>query len=92
MNLTDEQIKSIVIKAIKMYLKNDKFDDVYIEMNFTEAIIVAIEEEKEKLKQPSNISSMSQGSRSVTYKNTGIGKLSDNVKSLLPTPKNYMVW
>lgn len=92
MNLTDEQIKSIVIKAIKMYLKNDKFDDVYIEINFTEAIIVAIEEEKEKLKQPSNISSMSQGSRSVTYKNTGIGKLSDNVKSLLPTPKNYMVW
>lgn len=92
MNLTDEQIKSIVIKAIKMYLKNDKFDDVYIEMNFIEAIMVAIEEEKEKLKQPVNISSMSQGSRSVTYKNTGIGKLSDNVKSLLPTPKNYMVW
>lgn len=54
--------------------------------------MVAIEEEREKLKQPSNISSMSQGSRSVTYKNTGIGKLSDNVKSLLPTPKNYMVW
>lgn len=92
MNLTDEQIKSIVIKAIKMYLKNDKYDDAYIEMNFPESIIVAIEEEKEKLKQPSNVSSMSQGSRSVTYKNTGIGKLSDNVKSLLPTPKNYMVW
>lgn len=92
MNLTDEQIKSIVIKAIKMYLKNDKYDDVYIEMNFPEAVMVAIEEEKEKLKQPSNISSMSQGSRSVTYKNTGIGKLSDNVKSLLPTSKNYMVW
>ena len=92
MNLTDEQIKSIVIKAIKMYLNNDKYDDVYIEMNFQEAVMVAIEEEREKLKQPSNISSMSQGSRSVTYKNTGIGKLSDNVKSLLPTPKNYMVW
>lgn len=86
MNLTDEQIKSIVIKAIKMYLKNDKFDDVYIEMNFTEAIMVAIEEEKEKLKQPVNISSMSQGSRSVTYKNTGIGQISDNVKALLPKP------
>lgn len=92
MNLTDEQIKSIVIKAIKMYLKNDKYDDVYIEMNFQEAIMVAIEEEKEKLEQPSNISSMSQGSRSVTYKNTGIGKLSDNVKSLLPTPENFYVW
>ena len=92
MNLTDEQIKSIVVKAIQNYLNNDKFDDVYIEMNFPEAIMVAIEEEKEKLKQPSNVSSMSQGSRSVTYKNTGIGKLSDNVKSLLPTPKNYMVW
>ena len=92
MNLTDEQIKSIVVKAIQNYLNNDKFDYVYIEMNFSEAIIVAIEEEKEKLKQPSNISSMSQGSRSVTYKNTGIGKLSDNVKALLPTPKNYMVW
>lgn len=86
MNLTDEQIKSIVIKAIKMYLKNDKFDDVYIEMNFTEAIMVEIEEEKEKLKQPVNISSMSQGSRSVTYKNTGIGQISDNVKALLPKP------
>ncbi|WP_297711992.1 hypothetical protein [Clostridium sp.] len=92
MNLTDEQIKSIVVKAIQNYLNNDKYDDVYIEMNFQEAVMVAIEEEREKLKQPSNISSMSQGSRSVTYKNTGIGKLSDNVKSLLPTPKNYMVW
>lgn len=86
MNLTDEQIKSIVIKAIKNYLKNYKFDDVYIEMNFSEAITVAVEEEKEKLKQPSNVSSMSQGSRSVTYKNTGIGQISDNVKALLPKP------
>ena len=92
MNLTDEQIKSIVIKAIKMYLKNDKYDDVYIEMNFPEAIMVAIEEEKEKLKQPSNVSSMSQGSRSVTYKNTGVGMLSKNVKLLLPKPRNYIVW
>ena len=92
MNLTDWQIESIVIKAIQNYLNNDKYDDVYIEMNFKEAVMVAIEEEKEKLKQPSNISSMSQGSRSVTYKNTGIGKLSDNVKALLPKPKNFYVW
>ena len=54
--------------------------------------MVAIEEEKEKLKQPSNVSSMSQGSRSVTYKNTGVGMLSNNVKLLLPKPRNYMVW
>lgn len=92
MNLTDEQIKSIVIKSIKNYLDNDKFDDVYIEINFQEAVMIAVEEEKEKLKQPSNISSMSQGSRSVTYKNTGIGMLSNNVKALLPKPRNYMVW
>lgn len=92
MNLTDWQIESIVIKAIQNYLNNDKYDDVYIEMNFKEAVMVAIEEEKEKLKQPSNIFSMSQGSRSVTYKNTGIGKLSDNVKALLPKPKNFYVW
>ncbi|WP_303188425.1 hypothetical protein [uncultured Clostridium sp.] len=92
MNLTDEQIKAIVIKSIKNYLDNDKFDDVYIEANFPEAIIIAIEEEKEKLKQPSNISSMSQGSRSVTYKNTGVGMLSNNVKLLLPKPRNYIVW
>lgn len=92
MNLTDEQIKSIVVKAIQNYLNNDKFDDVYIEMNFPEVIMVAIEEEKEKLKQPSNISSMSQGSRSVTYKNIGVGMLSNNVKLLLPKPRNYIVW
>lgn len=92
MNLTDWQIESIVIKAIQNYLNNDKYDDVYIEINFQEALMVAIEEEKEKLKQPSNISSMSQGSRSVTYKNTGLGKLSDNVKALLPKPKNFYVW
>ena len=30
MNLTDEQIKSIVVKAIQNYLNNDNFDDVYI--------------------------------------------------------------
>lgn len=92
MNLTDEQIKSIVIKAIQNYLSNDKFDDVYIEEKFPEAIMVAIEEEKEKLKQPSNVSSMSQGSRSVTYKNIGVGMLSNNVKLLLPKPRNYIVW
>ena len=92
MNLTDWQIESIVIKAIQNYLNNDKYDDVYIEMNFKEAVMVAIEEEKEKLKQPSKILSMSQGSRSVTYKNTGIGKLSENVKALLPKPKNCYVW
>lgn len=34
MNLTDEQIKSIVVKAIQVYLKNDKYDDVYIEEKF----------------------------------------------------------
>ncbi len=92
MNLTDEQIKSIVIKAIQMYLKNDKYDEAYIEKNFSEAVIVAIEEEKEKLKQPSNIISMSQGARSVTYKNTGIGQISNNVKGLLPIPQSFYVW
>lgn len=86
MNLTEEQLEVIVVDSILKYLNNSRFDDVYIENNFSSAIIVAIEEMKEQLKQPSNLSSLTEGSRSVTFKNVGIGTLSDNVKSLLPKP------
>lgn len=86
MKLTDEQINSIVVKAIQVYLNNDKFDSSYIISNFAEAIIIATEEFKERMNQPSNIISMTQGARSVTYKDVGIGSLSDNIKMLLPKP------
>ena len=91
MNLTDNQIENIVVEAIIKHLNNPKFNYSYVVANFTYAMELGIEELKERLKQPSNVVSMTEGVRSITFKNS-VGILSDNVKALLPTPKNFYVW
>ena len=85
MNLTDNQIENIVVEAIIKHLNNPKFDYSYVVANFTYAMELGMEELKERLKQPSNVVSMTEGGRSITFKNN-LGQLSDNVKSLLPKP------
>lgn len=85
MNLTDNQIENIVVEAIIKYLNNPKFDYYYILDNYSDAIELAVEEFKEKLKQPLNVISMTEGGRSITFKNN-VGILSENVKALLPKP------
>ena len=85
MNLTDNQIENIVVEAIIKHLNNPKFNYSYVVANFTYAMELGIEEFKERLKQPSNVVSMSEGGRSITFKND-VDILSDNVKALLPKP------
>ena len=85
MNLTDNQIENIVVEAIIKHLNNPKFDYSYVVTNLTYAMELGIEELKEWLKQPSNVVSMTEGGRSITFKNN-LGILSENVKALLPKP------
>lgn len=86
MNLTDNQIENIVVEAIIKHLNNPKFKQAYIVDNYLYAINLGVEELKEKLKQPINVNSMCEGGRSISFDNTEIGILSDNVKALLPKP------
>ncbi|SCI99940.1 Uncharacterised protein [uncultured Clostridium sp.] len=85
MNLTDNQIENIVVESIIKHLNNPKFDYSYVVANFTYAMELGMEELKERLKQPSNVVSMTEGGRSITFKNN-LGILSENVKALLPKP------
>lgn len=85
MNLTDNQIENIVVEAIIKHLNNPKFDYSYVVANFTYAMELGIEELKERLKQPSNVISMTEGGRSITFKNN-VGILSENLKAILPKP------
>lgn len=83
--LADELIEKIVIKAIINYLNNPQFDEAYIKANFAQEVELAKEEYKQCYNQPSNVSSMTQGARSVTFKE-GSNVISNNVKALLPNP------
>lgn len=85
MNLTDNQIENIVVESILKHLNDPKFDYSYVVANFTYAMELGMEELKERLKQPSNVASMAEGGRSITFKNN-VGILSENVKALLPKP------
>ena len=85
MNLTDNQIENIVVEAIIKHLNNPKFNYSYVISNFIYVVELGMEELKERLKQPSNVVSMTEGGRSITFKNN-LGILSENVKALLPKP------
>lgn len=91
MQLSDLQIESIVCTAILNYLNNSTYTKEDILIKFPDAVELAFLEFKSIASQPTNVASMSQGSRSVTFKD-GSYILTDNVKLLLPKPKNFMVW
>lgn len=87
MSYTDVEKKQMAISSIKNYLNKD-FTDDYIEQNFGLAISRIIDNFEDILSSSRNgISSITQGSQSITY-DTGVetNQISDDIKLLLPKP------
>lgn len=91
MGLNDLQVESIVCTAILNYLNTNRYTKEDILIKFPEAVELGCLEFKSTVSQPSNVVSMTQGARSITFKE-GSNILTDNVKLLLPKPSNFMVW
>lgn len=79
---------SMAVALIKKYLNNDEFDDVYIEENFSIAIVLIVTNAYECKKNGSggNIKAITQGSRSITYGEDKAFCINDDVKAILPIP------
>ena len=87
--------KSRAITLVKNYLNNSAYDSEYIEENFSDAIIELVYNAY-SLKGKENISSETQGSRSVTYKgfttfaDGSAFSITQSIKALLPKPSIRM--
>lgn len=85
-DLIDLYIKRAVV-IIANYLNHEEYDNVYIMANFEDAIIALVElAYKENTSHHKGIKSQTQGARSVTYVDEKGFVISNEVKSLLPTP------
>ena len=87
MKFTDLEIENICVQAIKEYL-NKSLTDEEVKSKYRVALMYMVEEAKEILKNTkSGISSISQGSQSISYDSTVQAfKVNESVKALLPKP------
>ena len=87
MEFTDLDIENICVQAIKEYL-NKPLTDEDVKSKYKVALVYMVEEAKEILKNTkSGISSISQGSQSISYDSTVQAfKVNESVKALLPKP------
>ena len=87
MEFTDLDLENICVQAIKEYL-NKPLTDEEVKSEYRVALMYMIEEAKEILKNTkSGISSISQGSQSISYDSTVQAfRVNESVKALLPKP------
>ena len=87
MKFTDLDIENICVQAIKEYL-NKSLTDEEVKSKYRVALMYMVEETKEILRNTkSGISSISQGSQSISYDSTVQAfKVNESVKALLPKP------
>ena len=87
MEFTVFDIEDICVQAIKEYL-NKPLTDEEVKSEYRVALMYMIEETKEILKNTkSGISSISQGSQSISYDSTVQAfRVNESVKALLPKP------
>lgn len=87
MKFSDLDIENICVQAIKEYL-NRPLTDEEVKSEYRVALMYMIEEAKEILKNTkSGISSISQGSQSISYDSTVQAfRVNESVKALLPKP------
>ena len=89
-NSQDDLIALYINRAITViinYINNEKYDKEIIEVVFPEAIIALVENAyKENTSSTKGIKSKTQGARSVTYADEKGFTITDDIKSLLPTP------
>lgn len=93
---SENELKEIAIISIQNYLNNSKYTKEYVEKNFTIAIKIIINNLKandEVCGGISNVSSISQGNMSISF-NTNIKNIviTEDVKTVLPRPINFMAW
>ena len=87
MKFSDLDIENICVQAIKEYL-NKPLTDEEVKSEYRVALMYMIEEAKEILKNTkSGISSISQGSQSISHDSTVQAfRINESVKALLPKP------
>lgn len=89
-NSQDDLITLYINRAISViinYINNEKYDKEYVTEHFEEAIICLVENAyKENTSSAKGIKSQSQGARSITYADEKGFTITDDIKSLLPTP------
>ena len=87
MKFTDLDLENICVQAIKEYL-NKPLTDEEVKSKYRVALMYMVEEAKEILKNSkTGISSISQGSQSISYDaNVQAFKVNESVKALLPKP------
>ena len=87
MKFSDLDIENICVQAIKEYL-NKPLTDEEVKSEYRVALMYMIEEAKEILiNTNSGISSISQGSQSISYDSTVQAfRVNESVKALLPKP------
>lgn len=102
--MTDEIIKKMACEAIRNYLRvkphlDEFYDEIYsdewIEKKYSLALNLSVENYKNamNIKNGLDISSMSQGGQSISFNNTSNNNFINNdVKALLPNPKNVWAW
>ena len=88
MKFTDLEIENICVQAIKEYLNSPSLSESEIKNEYRVALMYMVEEAKEILKNTkSGISSISQGSQSISYDSTVQAfKVNESIKLLLPKP------
>ena len=87
MEFTDLEIENICVQAIKEHL-NKHLTDEDVKSKYRVALMYMVEEAKEILRNTkTGISSISQGSQSISYDSTVQAfKVNESVKALLPKP------
>ena len=88
MEFTDLDIENICVQAIKEYLNRPSLRESEIKNEYRVALMYMVEEAKEILKNTkSGVSSISQGSQSISYDSTVQAfKVNESIKVLLPKP------
>lgn len=85
MSMTAEEKQKYAIIVIKNYLNKD-YTDEYITTNFALAINQIINNIDNNVSERQGISSITQGSQSITYNTNEDYLMTNDIKNLLPKP------
>ena len=85
MAYTEEELEIIAINSIRNYL-NITDTDEEIKDKYSYAFKPLYNVIQTQANKPSGVSSVTQGSQSVTYTNTSDGYITDDIKAILPKP------
>lgn len=85
MAYTEEELEIIAINSIRNYLNVD-LTDKEIKDKYSYAFKPLYNVIQQQANKPSGVSSVTQGSQSVTYSTNDNGYITDDIKAILPKP------